>query len=74
MSLRRLSGSRGRRGDEAGYGLVGSVVGLSESVILDPPTFDILRRTDALALILALHERPVEKRRRVVKGLVGQLI
>ena len=34
--------------------------------------FEIIRRTDAL--ILALHRLPVERRRRVVKGIVRRLV
>ena len=39
---------------------------------MDPSTFDIVRQTDAL--IRDLHRFPVERRRRVVKGLVRRLI
>ncbi len=39
---------------------------------MDPSTFDIVRQTDAL--ILALHGLPVERRRRVVKGLIRRLV
>ena len=39
---------------------------------MDPSTSAILRRTDAL--IPALHVHPVEKRRRVEKGVVRRLI
>ena len=49
-----------------------SVVGLSGSVVMDPSTIDFIRRTDGL--ILAFHQHPVEKRRRIVKDVVRRLV
>ncbi len=39
---------------------------------MDPSTFDLVRQSDAL--ILALHGLPIERRRRVVKGLIRRLV
>ena len=46
--------------------------GMEPTMPVPPSTVDLVRRVDAL--VLAIHQHPVEQRRRIVNGVVRRLI